>query len=165
MGFRGALDVIEHPNLCSDLGYPLAKGSRKPCPPSASAQWYHGHPWTTSHLRAEASGTSIAHPSSWGARRLWPGGISAGPPGRCVTKMRLSPHWSICLSLILNINSNQRAAVKEYWVVDPTSRTVSVYTLEEGAYNGAAIYTTKDSAPVGIFEDCAIDSGTVFPER
>lgn len=82
-----------------------------------------------------------------------------------MTKMRLSPHWSICLSLILNINSNQRAAVKEYWVVDPTSRTVSVYTLEEGAYNGAAIYTTKDSAPVGIFEDCAIDSGTVFPER
>ena len=58
----------------------------------------------------------------------------------------------------------QRAAVKEYWIVDPASRTVSLYTLEEGAYNGAAIYTAKDSIPVGIFEDCAIDLGAVFPD-
>ena len=57
----------------------------------------------------------------------------------------------------------QRAGVQEYWLVDPASRSVSVYTLEEGAYHAAVVYASNSSAPVGVLEDCTIDLTTVFP--
>lgn len=56
----------------------------------------------------------------------------------------------------------QRAGVREYWVVDPASRTVSVHTLEDGGYHSPTVYTAGASVPVGVLEDCRIDLGAVF---
>lgn len=66
---------------------------------------------------------------------------------------------------LVKLNLYQRAGVREYWIVDPVSRTVAVYTLEEGAYHGAETYGPDALAPVGVLEDCQIDLSAVFPER
>jgi Uma2 family endonuclease len=58
----------------------------------------------------------------------------------------------------------QRAGVWEYWIVDPVSRVVSVYTLEEGAYHAAATYAADAQVPVGLWEDFSVDLTKVFPE-
>lgn len=59
----------------------------------------------------------------------------------------------------------QKAGVKEYWLADPASRTVSVYTLEEGAYHAAVVYPAGASVPVGVLEDCTVDLTSVFPDE
>lgn len=59
----------------------------------------------------------------------------------------------------------QQAGVQEYWIVDPESRVVSVYTLEDGAYHAAATYSASASVPVGVLEDCTVDLTAVFPEE
>lgn len=64
---------------------------------------------------------------------------------------------------LLKFNLYQRAGVREYWIVDPSTRTVSVFTLENGGYHAAA-YGADSSVPVGILDDCAVDLSTVFPE-
>ena len=56
----------------------------------------------------------------------------------------------------------QRAGVKEYWIVDPSSRTVCVHTLEDGAYHAATVYSSDLSAPVGVLDGCSIDLSAVF---
>jgi Uma2 family endonuclease len=63
---------------------------------------------------------------------------------------------------LVKFNLYQKAGVPEYWIVDPSSRSVSVYTLEDGAYHAAVVYSADASVPVGIFDDCQIDLRTVF---
>lgn len=65
---------------------------------------------------------------------------------------------------LLKFNLYQRAGVKEYWLVDPSTRTVCVYTLEDGAYHAAAAYGADSTVRVGVLDDCAIDLSIVFPE-
>ena len=62
----------------------------------------------------------------------------------------------------LKFDLYQRAGVREYWIVDPDTRTVQVYTLEEGRYHAAQIF--NDTIKVGVLEDCVIDLKDVFPE-
>ena len=64
---------------------------------------------------------------------------------------------------LLKFNLYQRAGVREYWIVDPAARVVSVYTLKDGYYRAAA-YGSDSSARVGVLDDCTIDLSTVFPE-
>ena len=75
----------------------------------------------------------------------------------------LSPA-SVRYDRLVKFNLYQRAGVKEYWIVDPSTRTVCVYTLEDGAYHAAAAYGADASVRVGILDDCTIDLTTVFPE-
>ena len=63
---------------------------------------------------------------------------------------------------IVKYDLYQQAGVREYWIVDPETRTVSVHTLEDGAYYSAVVYTAGMSVPVGILEDCTIDLSQVF---
>lgn len=65
---------------------------------------------------------------------------------------------------LVKFNLYQRAGVKEYWLVDPSTRTVCVYTLEDGAYHAATAYGVDSSVRVGIFDDCIIELSAVFPE-
>lgn len=64
---------------------------------------------------------------------------------------------------LLKFNLYQRAGVREYWIVDPAARVVSVYTLENGKYQAAA-YGADSSVRVGALDDCTIDLSMVFPE-
>jgi Uma2 family endonuclease len=64
---------------------------------------------------------------------------------------------------LVKFNLYQRAGVREYWIVDPAARMVSVYSLKDGYYCAAA-YGTDSSVRVGVLDDCTIDLSTVFPE-
>ena len=58
----------------------------------------------------------------------------------------------------------QRAGVREYWIVDPDTKTVQVHLLEEGQYHSPVVYIDKSAVPVGIWDDFSIDLSQVFPE-
>lgn len=66
---------------------------------------------------------------------------------------------------LLKFNLYEKAGVKEYWLVDPATRTVSVHTLEDGAYHAATVFSSELSVPVGVLDDCAINLSTVFGEE
>ena len=55
----------------------------------------------------------------------------------------------------------QQAGVREYWIVDPETRVVQAYSLEDGRYHAAQIFIS--AAKVGVLEDCVIDLREVFP--
>lgn len=63
----------------------------------------------------------------------------------------------------IKFNLYQRAGVREYWIVDPTARTVCVYVLEDGAYHGGVIYSADRTVPVSVLDGCRIDLTEVFP--
>ena len=66
---------------------------------------------------------------------------------------------------LVKYNLYQRAGVKEYWIVDTEKQVVLVHTLEEGQYHASKAYTARDTVPVGVLEDCAVDLTAVFPEE
>ncbi|MCL1808114.1 MAG: Uma2 family endonuclease [Oscillospiraceae bacterium] len=55
----------------------------------------------------------------------------------------------------------QKAGVREYWIVDPDSKTVSVHLLKGGEYVVNA-YADTDTAPVHVLDGCNIVLGDVF---
>ena len=55
----------------------------------------------------------------------------------------------------------QNAGVLEYWIVDPESKTVSVYLLENGKYN-ISVYYDADTVPVYVLDGCRIKMQDVF---
>ncbi len=55
----------------------------------------------------------------------------------------------------------QQAGVREYWIVDPDTKTVMVHTLEDGHYYAPQVFT--NTIKVGVLEDCVIDLKEVFP--
>ena len=57
----------------------------------------------------------------------------------------------------------QDAGIREYWIVDPKNKGLTVYRFQEGAI---LTYTYKSAAtvPVGIFPDLNIDLEQVFAE-
>jgi len=57
----------------------------------------------------------------------------------------------------------QNAGVKEYWIVDPDTDLLHVFTLYEGLYTISA-YDEKDTVSVGIFEDCEINLKEIFDD-
>ena len=59
----------------------------------------------------------------------------------------------------------QQAGVREYWIVDPKSQSVSVYVLEEdGTYHAPAVYGREEGLPVTVLEGCTIDLSAVFSQ-
>ena len=57
----------------------------------------------------------------------------------------------------------QKAGVREYWVVDPDRKTVSVHVLEKGKYF-TAVYFDDDIVPVSVLSGCQIYLSDVFEE-
>lgn len=64
---------------------------------------------------------------------------------------------------VTKFNKYQSASVREYWIVDPDSKTVASHVLENGRYITYA-YSNEDAAPVQILEGCKIDLQEVFAE-
>ena len=57
----------------------------------------------------------------------------------------------------------QNAGVREYWIVDPDTKTVQAHVLESGRYFTAA-YGDADTAPVYVLDGCTINLTDVFAE-
>ena len=58
----------------------------------------------------------------------------------------------------------QRAGVREYWIVEPETQTVQVYTLESGILQPCAFYGPGDVAKVNVLDGCFVELGKVFME-
>ena len=58
----------------------------------------------------------------------------------------------------------QRAGVREYWIVEPETQTVQVYTLENGILQPRAFYGAGDVAKVNVLNGCFVELGKVFTE-
>ena len=64
---------------------------------------------------------------------------------------------------VLKFNKFEKTGVKEYWIVEPEGRFVSVFTLQENKrYGRPEIYTDDDKVKVSVFPDLEIDLGIVF---
>ena len=59
-------------------------------------------------------------------------------------------------------NLYQRAGVREYWIVDPSSKDVQVFLLEDGHYTAKGFGTAEDKIKVNVLEGCVIDLSKVF---
>jgi Uma2 family endonuclease len=61
------------------------------------------------------------------------------------------------------LNLYEKHQVPEYWIIHPLDKIVMVYRLSEnGRYGRAEIYSEKDKAKVGIFDDLVIDFQDIF---
>ncbi|WP_234028443.1 Uma2 family endonuclease [Lentibacillus sp. Marseille-P4043] len=64
---------------------------------------------------------------------------------------------------IKKFNKYEQAGVKEYWIVEPLEKIVSVFILQENQHYGRPdLYTDEDQVQVSIFDELAIDLRLVF---
>ena len=60
-------------------------------------------------------------------------------------------------------NKYEQAGVREYWIVEPTEKIVSVFTLQENKrYGRPDMYTEDDQVNVTVLENLTIDLRMVF---
>ena len=64
---------------------------------------------------------------------------------------------------VIKFKKYLQAGVREYWIVDPESRAVSVYVLDDGKYIASA-YSDEETVPVHVLEGCQVDLRDVFAE-
>ena len=57
----------------------------------------------------------------------------------------------------LKLYKYKNAGVKEYWIIDPEERTVTVWIFDKDDNDKSKVYTFEDPVPVGISEGkCSI---------
>lgn len=61
-------------------------------------------------------------------------------------------------------NLYQQAGVREYWIVDPASKSVQVFVLDGKYYAAKDFGAAGDKIRVNVLEDCTIDLSQVFSE-
>ena len=64
---------------------------------------------------------------------------------------------------VVKFNKYLQAGVREYWIVNPEIKAVSVHVLENGRYVTSA-YNETDTVPVHILDGCQINMRDVFAE-
>ena len=62
---------------------------------------------------------------------------------------------------LLKFNTYQRAGVREFWLVDPDSKTLAVNILKNGEYIARA-YGDTDTVPVAVLDGCEVNMADVF---
>lgn len=71
---------------------------------------------------------------------------------------------SIKTDRIIKFNIYEKAGVKEYWIVEPEGKIVSVFLLQENVrYGRQEIYSEEDQITLNIIPDLLIDLKPVFP--
>jgi Uma2 family endonuclease len=65
---------------------------------------------------------------------------------------------------LIKLRLYRRAGVREYWIIDPETKTAQVYLLENGKYVVNA-YDNTDAVPVHVLEGCTINLKEVFEEE
>lgn len=66
---------------------------------------------------------------------------------------------------IVKFNKYEQAGVKEYWIIEPQEKIVSVFTLQENRrYGRPSLYTNEDRVQVTIFDELIIDLQMVLSE-
>jgi len=65
--------------------------------------------------------------------------------------------------LVLKFHKYLEAGVREYWIVNPDSKTVNVYILDNGNYMAFA-YLESDSVPSHVLEGCTVHLDEVFAQ-
>ena len=74
----------------------------------------------------------------------------------------LSPS-SAKMDKVIKFEKYEQAGVKEYWILEPEPKLVSVFVLQENnRYGRPNMYTDDDTISVSIFPDLEIDLRSVF---
>lgn len=64
---------------------------------------------------------------------------------------------------VIKFNKYEKSGVKEYWILEPDLKLVSVFLLQpSGRYGRPEMYTDENKTKVSIFPDLEIDLKTVF---
>jgi Uma2 family endonuclease len=64
---------------------------------------------------------------------------------------------------VFKFNKYEKVGVKEYWIVEPEGKFISIFTLQENKrYGRPEVFTDVDKVKVGIFEDLVVDLKLVF---
>lgn len=63
---------------------------------------------------------------------------------------------------LVKLGLYQRSGVREYWIVDPDSRTVQVFTLSNGLLLPYEVYDRTGVAKVNVLDGCFVELGRVF---
>jgi Uncharacterized protein conserved in cyanobacteria len=58
---------------------------------------------------------------------------------------------------VKKLNLYEKYNVKEYWIVNPIRKNISVYTLTDIGYDSPMYYTFQDKVKVNIYESLEID--------
>ncbi|MGE4273995.1 MAG: Uma2 family endonuclease [Desulfitobacterium sp.] len=64
---------------------------------------------------------------------------------------------------VIKFNKYEKAGVKEYWILEPDQKLVSVFLLQvNNRYGRPEMYTDEDTIRVSIFSDLEINLKSVF---
>lgn len=64
---------------------------------------------------------------------------------------------------VYKFNIYERAGVKEYWIVEPDGKYISVFTLQDNKrYGRPEAYTEAEKVQLSVFSDLILDLKTVF---
>ncbi len=64
---------------------------------------------------------------------------------------------------LIKFNKFEKAGVKEFWIVEPEQKIVTVFVLQENnRYGRPEVYAEEDKINVSIFPDLSIDLKPVF---
>ncbi|EHQ89802.1 Uma2 family endonuclease [Desulfosporosinus youngiae] len=70
---------------------------------------------------------------------------------------------SVKTDRIIKFNMYEKVGVKEYWIVEPEVKIVSVFVLQEnGRYGRQEVYSEEDQITLNIIPDLTIDLKPVF---
>jgi Uma2 family endonuclease len=64
---------------------------------------------------------------------------------------------------IYKLRKYEKAGAREYWIVDPETKSVQVFILENGRFLASG-YDETEKAPVTVLPGCEIDLQAVFAE-
>ena len=64
---------------------------------------------------------------------------------------------------VYKLRKYEKAGVREYWIVDPETKSVQVFILENGRFLASG-YDETEKAPVAVLPGCEIDLQAVFAE-